>query len=60
MFVGSNLTHYALLSDLRREYLDLSELFKVFIIEKIPVLTKDNLSAAARFTWFIDIIYDEK
>lgn len=44
----------------KEEYLDLSELFKVFIIERIPMLTKDNLSAATRFTWFIDIIYDRK
>ena len=40
--------------------MDLSELFKVFIIERIPILTKENLSAATRFTWFIDIIYDRK
>ena len=44
----------------KEEYLDLSELFKVFIIERIPMLTKDNLSAATRFTWFIDIIYDRR
>ena len=44
----------------KEEYLDLSELFKVFIIERIPMLTKDNLSAATRFTWFVDIIYDRK
>ena len=24
------------------------------------MLTKDNLSAATRFTWFIDIIYDRR
>ena len=40
--------------------MDLSDLFKVFIVERIPILTKDNLSAATRFTWFIDIIYDRK
>ena len=44
----------------KEEYLDLSELFKVFIIERIPILTKENLSAATRFTWFVDIIYDRK
>ena len=42
----------------KREYLELSEIFQTFIVERIPSLTKDNLSAATRFGWFIDVLYD--
>ena len=44
----------------KEEYLDLSDVFHTFIVERVPILTRENLSAATRFTWFVDIIYDRK
>ena len=42
------------------DYLLLSDIFKVFIIEHVPRLTPEYSSAARRFMWLIDILYDRR
>tara|TARA_E500000178_G_scaffold356612_1_gene436063 strand:+ start:32232 stop:33356 length:1125 start_codon:yes stop_codon:yes gene_type:complete len=42
------------------DYLLLSDIFKVFIIENVPRLTPEYSSAARRFMWLIDILYDRR
>lgn len=44
----------------QNDYLDLAERFKTIIVSDVPRLSARDASAARRFTWLVDVLYDHK
>jgi len=42
------------------DYVDLARRFHTVILSGIPVMTPDNADAARRFTWLVDVFYDDR
>lgn len=44
----------------QNDYLDLAERFKTIIVSDVPRMSARDASAARRFTWLVDVLYDHK
>ncbi len=44
----------------QNDYLDLASRFETIILSDVPKMTVRDASAARRFTWLIDVLYDHK
>ena len=44
----------------QNDYLDLASRFESVIVSDIPKMTAQDASAARRFTWLVDVLYDHK
>lgn len=44
----------------QNDYLDLASRFETIILSDVPKMTVQDASAARRFTWLIDVLYDHK
>ena len=44
----------------QRDYLEIAQRFAVVFLSDIPVMTAAQGDVARRFTWLIDILYDQK
>jgi cell division protein ZapE len=42
------------------DYVDLAKRFHTVMISRVPRMSPKNADAARRFTWLIDILYDER
>lgn len=42
------------------DYLELSKHYPVFIVSEIPVMSAADAAAARRFTWLVDVLYDQR
>ena len=42
------------------DYVDLARRFHTVIVSGIPVMTPDNADVARRFTWLVDVFYDDR
>ena len=42
------------------DYLELAKHYSAFVVSEIPVLTAADASAARRFTWLVDVLYDQR
>jgi len=42
----------------QNDYLDLAQRYKYVLLSEVPQMTAANASAARRFTWLVDVLYD--
>ncbi len=51
-----------LCSDFRshNDYLSLCEVFSTIMVSNVPLLNDEKISSAKRFTWLVDVLYDQK
>ncbi len=44
----------------QNDYLELASRFHAIIVSNVPRMTPQQVAEARRFTWFIDVLYDQK
>ena len=44
----------------QNDYLELASLFQTVILSDVPKMSAQDASAARRFTWLVDVLYDHK
>lgn len=42
------------------DYLELAKHYPVFLVSEIPLMTEEDAAAARRFTWLVDVLYDQR
>lgn len=42
------------------DYLELAKHYPVFIVSEVPVMDARDAAAARRFTWLVDVLYDQR